>query len=101
MKKKLATLGFILLCVALVACDGKKDPKDSAVSMAQKWCDLNAKAAKAAANGNSREAAKMNLEKFEDELEAKYKDNKAFMDELGKEVEKCEAASEGRPVKPG
>jgi len=29
-------------------------------------------------------------------MQSKYKDNQAFLDEVGKEVEKCEAASEGR-----
>ncbi len=29
-------------------------------------------------------------------MEEKYKDKKEFMEEIGKEVEKCEAASEGR-----
>jgi hypothetical protein len=29
-------------------------------------------------------------------MNAKYKDNKAFLEEIGQEVEKCEDASEGR-----
>lgn len=75
----------------LMSCGSKKE---TAASVAQKWCDLNAKAYKA--EGAAKEAAEAAREKFENEMEAKYKDNKAFMDEVEKEVEKCEAASEGR-----
>ena len=92
MKKKLVISVALFLSLSVISCSGKKD---SASSVAQKWCDLNAKAYKAA-DGPEKEAAESARKKFEDEMEAKYKDNKAFMDEIGKEVEKCEDASEGR-----
>lgn len=84
----------IAACCAflIIACGGKKE---SASSIAQKWCDLNAKVYKAA-EGAEKDAAKAVREKFEKEMEEKYKDNKSFMEEVGKEVEKCEDASEGR-----
>jgi ribosomal protein S17E len=54
---------------------------------------LNGKAAKAA-EGPEKEAAEAALEKYENELEAKYKDNDAFIKEVQQEAEKCEDASE-------
>lgn len=93
MRKKLSTSIAIFLAVAVLSCGSKKE---TAASIAQKWCDLNAKVHKAADGGPAYEAAKTAREKFEKEMEAKYKDNKAFMEEVGKEVEKCEPASEGR-----
>ncbi len=87
-------LGLILISFAFffTSCGGGKD---TAASIAQKWCDLNGKEYKME-DGPAKEAAKAAREKFEKEMEEKYKDDKAFMDEVGKEVEKCEAASEGR-----
>ena len=93
MKKKLSTSVAILLCVALLSCGGKKE---TAASIAQKWCDLNAKVHKAADGGSEYEAAKEARKKFENEMKAKYEKDEAFMNEIGKEVEKCEDASEGK-----
>lgn len=90
MLKKLSV--FALGCsLLLLSCGGKKE---TAASVAQKWCDLNAKAYKA--EGAAKQAAEEARDKFEKDMQEKYKDNKAFMDEVGKEVEKCEDASEGR-----
>lgn len=91
MKKKLFIATAVLLSVAVISCGSKKE---TASSIAQKWCALNGKAFKA--EGAAKEAAKAAVDKFEAEMEAKYKDNKTFMDEVEKEVEKCEGASEGR-----
>jgi hypothetical protein len=90
MRKILFSLA-IVVAICLTACGGK----ESAASIAKQWCDLNGKAHKAA-DGPAKEAAEATLEKFEKEMEEKYKDDKAFMEEVGKEVEKCEDASEGR-----
>jgi hypothetical protein len=90
MRKILISLA-IVVAFCLTACGGK----ESAASIAKQWCDLNGKAHKAA-DGPAKEAAEATLEKFEKEMEEKYKDDKAFMEEVGKEVEKCEDASEGR-----
>lgn len=92
MKKKLSISAVILLCITVLSCGSKKE---TAASIAQKWCDLNAKAYKAT-DGASKEAAEMVRKKFEKEMEAKYKSNEAFMKEIEKEVNKCEDASEGR-----
>ena len=94
MKKNLVTLYVIVLCLFLAACGGGKE-KESAASIAQKWCDLNAKVEKAATD-EEKEMAKQARKKFETEMEAKYKGDEDFEKELEKEVEKCEDASEGR-----
>lgn len=92
MKKILYGFAIIALFLGMASCG---DKKETAASIAQQWCDLNSKAYKAA-EGAEKEAAQAARKKFEDEMEAKYKDDKAFMEEVGKEVEKCEDASEGR-----
>lgn len=91
MKKSLQVFPIVLLCLSLLSCGGK----ESASSIAKKWCELNGKAYKAA-DGPEKEAAKAAVDKFEKEMEDKYKKDEAFMKEIGKEVEKCEDASEGR-----
>ena len=93
MKKTFAVLTAFAFSLSLLlsACG---DKKESAASIAQQWCDLNARVYKADdASKSSAEAARR---KFEDDMNAKYKDDKAFLDEIGKEVEKCEDASEAR-----
>ncbi len=89
--KKLFPL-VIVLCFTFVACSGKKE---SAASIAKEWCDLNGKVAKAQTDAE-KEAAKAARDKFENEMEAKYRNDEAFMKEIETEVEKCEDASEGR-----
>lgn len=68
---------------------------ETAVSIAQQWCDLNAKVAQAT-DDDAKNAAKQVRSAFEEKMQEKYKDNQAFLDEIGKEVEKCEDASEGK-----
>ena len=91
MRQLLAGISLFAICLSFTACGGK----ESAASIAKKWCDLNGKVHKAA-EGAEKEAAEAARKKFENDMEAKYKDDKAFMEEVGKEVEKCEDASEGR-----
>lgn len=91
MKQKLTILAAVFCAFFIIACGSKKE---SAASVAQKWCELNGKAYKA--EGEAKAAAEMAREKFEKEIEEKYKDNKDFMKEVEAEVEKCEGASEGR-----
>ena len=92
MKKNFLAQLVIVLCFTLAACGGGKK---SAASVAKQWCDLNGKYYKAA-EGAEKDAAKAALDKWENEMEAKYKGDEAFMKEVEKEAEKCEAASEGR-----
>ena len=92
MKKNLLAQLVIVLCFTLAACGGGKK---SAASVAKQWCELNGKVAKAA-EGAEKEAAKAAMDKWENEMEAKYKGDEAFMKEVEKEAEKCEAASEGK-----
>ena len=90
MKMKIS--GFVIVSFfLLVSCGGKKE---SAASIAQKWCELNAKELKD--EGPAKEGAEMARDKFEEEMGAKYKDNEEFMKQVEQEVEKCEDASEGR-----
>lgn len=90
MKRKILNGAIVLVCSLLFACSDKKD----AASIAKKWCDLNGKVAKA--EGDAKEAARKALNDYENEMEAKYKNDDAFMKEIEREAEKCEAASEGR-----
>ena len=92
MKKILITFLVIALSLSYTACSSKKS---SAASVAKEWCEMNGKVHKAA-NETDKEAAKAALDKWENDMEAKYKGDEAFMKEVEKEVEKCEAASEGR-----
>ena len=92
MKKNLSSLAAIIFCVAIVSCSSKKE---SAASVAQKWCDLNGKEYKAA-EGAEKDAAKQKRKDYEKNMKEKYKADEAFMQEVGKEIEKCEDASEGR-----
>ena len=92
MKKNILKSVAALLCLVLLACGSKKE---TAASIAQKWCDLNGKVQKAA-DGMAKETAETVRNKFENEMEAKYKGDTAFMKEVEKEVNKCEAASESR-----
>ena len=90
---KLKTLTAILLGAILVSCSSKKETPGS---IAKKWCDLNAKVHQAPDGGPEYGKAKAARESFEKEMEKKYGSDKNFMDEIEKEVEKCEDASEGR-----
>ena len=92
MKKIIIKLPVIIFCLSFVACGGGKE---TASSIAKKWCNLNGKVHKAA-DGSEKEAAKTSLSQFENEMEARYKEDGVFMKEVEKEVEKCEGASEGR-----
>ena len=92
MKKNWISSISVILCFFIISCSSKKE---TAASIAQKWCDLNEKVYKATDDA-AKDAAKAVRKSFEKEMEAKYKDDQAFLDEVGKEVEKCEDASEGK-----
>ncbi|HUR67529.1 MAG TPA: hypothetical protein VMZ03_14345 [Chitinophagaceae bacterium] len=91
MKKSNLVLILVVFSISMAGCGSKKE---SAASVAQDWCDLNGKAYKA--EGAAKENAEAARKKFEEKMVDKYGKDKAFMDEIGKEVEKCEDASEGR-----
>jgi hypothetical protein len=90
--KRIGLLLFFSAGIFITSCSGGKQ---SAKDIATKWCELNSKFFKAA-DGPEKEAAKAAMDKFENEMEAKYKNDEAFMKEIETEVEKCEDASEGR-----
>ena len=93
MRKKLSISVAILFCVAVLSCGSKKE---TAASIAQQWCDLNAKVHKAEDGSAAYETARTARKKFEEEMQSKYEKDEAFMKEIGVEVEKCEDASEGK-----
>lgn len=86
---------FILVLATLFILSCGNKGKESAASIAQEWCNLNAKVHKAESD-MAKETAKEARKKFEDNMNEKYKDRQDFLKEIGNEVEKCEAASEGR-----
>ena len=94
MKKTFSSLLIVTSVLLLTACGGGGKP--SAKSIAQKWCDLNAAVHKAPDGGPEYGKAKEAREKYENDMESKYGKDKEFMDQIEKEVENCEAASEGR-----
>lgn len=67
---------------------------DTPAAIAAQWCELNGKEFRA--SEAEKEAAKAARKEFEEAMQIKYKDNQAFLDEVGKEIEKCEDASEGK-----
>ena len=86
----------ILLAVAtlfIFSCGNKG--KESASSIAQKWCDLNGRVEKAQTD-EAKDAAKQMRKKFENEIDQKYKGDEKLMKEINDEIEKCENASEGK-----
>lgn len=91
MRKKIFLSAITAICIFFASCSSK----ETASSVAQKWCDLNGKVFKAE-EGPAKEAATTAREDFEKKMQEKYKDDKEFMDAVGKEVEKCEDASEGK-----
>ena len=66
MKKKLSILCIAIFCIAFSSCGGKQ----SASSVAQKWCELNGKVFKAADDAEKK-GAKAALDKYENDMEAK------------------------------
>jgi hypothetical protein len=84
MKKTILLLAFPL---ALTACGGG-GPEDDA----QKMCDMMKDWKTAKDAGNDEEADKIRKEgrAFGEEIEKKYKDDKAAMETLDKTIEECE-----------
>lgn len=89
--RKVIPIVIVVLSSALISCSSKKE---TPASIAAHWCELNAKYTKA--EGAAKEDAKQAREDYEKKMEKKYEKDQAFIDELEKEIEKCEDASEGR-----
>ena len=86
--KKLITISAItIFCLAFTACNNNKE---SVESIAKKWCDLNAKVRNAESGSEEKEKAKEAREKYENEIEAKYKSDKEFYDKISEETKKCD-----------
>ena len=89
---------IFILCITssyflIIACSSKKETPQS---VAQKWCELNGKLHNAPDGGPEYGKAKDALGKFENDMDKKYREDTAFSNQLEKEIEKCEGASEGR-----
>jgi hypothetical protein len=88
-KLTLAACTFGLLFFA--SCGGGTDTPEGA---AAKWCELNKKAHDAKDDA-AKEAARKEMNDFENEIEEKHKGDEAFMKKVEEEAEKCEGESEG------
>jgi hypothetical protein len=75
----------------LLAACGSETPE----SIGQAWCDLNGKVY-TSSTSEEKDAAREALKKFENEIEEKYKDDKAMMEKIEAAAEACEDSSEGR-----
>lgn len=97
MKRSFFFPAILALILVFAACNdkGKAKLKETPASIAQAWCDLNGKYTRAA-EGKEKDMAKITRKKYEDEVMEKYKGDTAFAKQIGEEVEKCEAASEGK-----
>jgi hypothetical protein len=67
----------------LSSCGGK----ETAVSLGKEYCKLMEKAQKA--TGDAKFEALSAVSKFQQDVKEKYKDNKAFVEEVRLESEKC------------
>jgi len=85
MKKILLVSLILSASYSFISCSSK----ETAQSVAEEWCNLNAKVKKAA-EGPEYEAAKQARKEYEEKMEAKYKDNEAFMKEVKEIAEKCD-----------
>jgi predicted small lipoprotein YifL len=83
----------IIVTLSITACGGKGSA-ETPKSIAEKWCDLNGKVFRA--EGDAKEKAKSEREAYENKIREKYKNDEKFLEDIGKESEKCEEASEGR-----
>jgi hypothetical protein len=80
----------ISICIVIMSCSSK----ETAASVAQKWCDLNGKVYRA--EESNKNDARRALEEYEIKMRTKYNTDEVFMKEVNREIEKCEDASEGR-----
>ena len=114
MKKIILGLTLLATCFILPACSNEKSKDEKATekteekkdamketgletpaTIAQTWCALNSKITTAATEAD-KEKAKQSLKDYEAWIDNKYKGDAAMSKNIEAEVEKCEAASEGR-----
>ncbi|MFT3677588.1 MAG: hypothetical protein QM781_16985 [Chitinophagaceae bacterium] len=96
MKKRFQHAGIVLIVtVLLFSCSDKKETADS---IAAKWCELNGQVTKATGEAEKGKAMTARTE-FEKSMEEKYKKDTAMMEAIFRAVEACEAASEGKTDK--
>jgi PBP1b-binding outer membrane lipoprotein LpoB len=84
MKKRLAIAFAAAFFFA--SCGGGKASVDS---IAKKWCELTVRV-KSASNEAEKEIAKEKRKNYENELEEKYKNDKAFMEKLNEATRACD-----------
>ena len=68
--------------------------KQTAEEVAKEWCELNKKVHEAK-DEVSKDKAREARNKFEEEMEEKYKSDDAFLDKVEKATEECEGETEG------
>lgn len=83
--KKLTLLLTCVSFVVLSSCGGKA----SVDTVAKKWCELNAKF-RSATNDTDKQAAKEARNKYENEIESKYKSDEKFMSKLKELTQACD-----------
>ena len=93
MTKFISRILLVSVCFLAFSCGNKS--ADSAASIAKKWCELNARVERAESD-EAKDAAKTARKNYENEMDKKMGDNQTLRDEVGKEIEKCEDASEGK-----
>lgn len=82
---------FIPICLILTSCGGGNQ---SAEEIAKEWCDLINKDHQATDEVSKNKAHKA-LQKFESDIEEKYKNDEAFLEKVDEETDKCIDDSEG------
>lgn len=96
MNRKFKHAGIVLtIATVLFACSAKKE---TAESIATKWCELNGQVSKATGDAEKAKALTTRTE-FEKSMEEKYRKDTAMMEAIFRAVEACEAASEGKTDK--
>jgi outer membrane lipopolysaccharide assembly protein LptE/RlpB len=86
MKKLLLPVCLLAVSLCFTSCGGGKTSVDS---IAKKWCELTVRV-KNASNTAEKEVAKEKRKNYENEIEAKYKNDEAFLQKLKEATQACD-----------
>lgn len=81
--KKIIYAVALLMAVALTGCGG-----DSPESVSKKWCGMTAEIDKA--EGDARDKLVKERKEYEESVEAKHKDDDAFMEKVKELTRECD-----------
>lgn len=81
--KKIFYAMALVMAVALTGCGG-----DSPEAVSKKWCGMTAEIDKA--EGDARDKLVTERKEFEESVEAKHKDDEAFMDKVKELTRECD-----------